>query len=77
MGKHDVASRIAVLALASLAAAAISGCYYTSLPADNGAGSNCQKTTYGVALLTSSSNTSCDQSTPPPTGDSSAKPAQQ
>jgi hypothetical protein len=70
-------SRIAVLALASLAAAALSACYYTSLPADSAAGTNCQKTTYGVALLASSSNTACDQSAPPAAGDTPSKPAQQ
>jgi hypothetical protein len=71
------AARAALLALASTAGAALPGCYYSSMPAENAAGANCQKTTYGVALLTSSSSTACDQNAPPPSSDNPAKSLQQ
>ncbi len=71
------AARAALLALASTAGATLPGCYYSSMPADSAAGVNCQKTTYGVALLTSSSSTACDQNAPPPSTDEPAKSNQQ
>jgi hypothetical protein len=71
------AARTALVALASTAGAALAGCYYTSMPADSAAGVNCQKTTYGVAMLTSSSSTACDQNAPPPPTDEPARSNQQ
>jgi hypothetical protein len=71
------AARAALFALASAAGAALPGCYYSSMPANSAAGANCQKTTYGVAMLTSSSSTACDENAPPPSRDEPAKSVQQ
>jgi hypothetical protein len=71
------AARAALLALASIAGATLPGCYYSSMPAESAGGANCQKTTYGVAMVTSSSSTACDQNAPPPSPDEPARPNQQ
>lgn len=56
--------RFAKLAMIAAAATALSACWYYSRPTEGASGENCQKASYGLALL-DTSNESCQPSTPP------------
>lgn len=47
------------------AALALSSCWYYSRPTNGVSGENCQKTSYGLAMI-DTSNENCAPSTPPP-----------
>ncbi len=66
------ASKFAKFAMIA-AAITLSSCWYYSRPTDGASGENCQKTSYGLAML-DTSNENCTPSTPPP---AAAAPAPQ
>lgn len=51
--------------LIAAAATALSSCWYYSRPTNGVSGENCQKTSYGLAMI-DTSNENCAPSTPPP-----------
>lgn len=66
-------SKFAKFAMTAIAALTLSSCWYYSRPTEGASGENCQKTSYGLAML-DTSNENCTPSTPPP---SAAVPAPQ
>ncbi|MHB8383188.1 MAG: hypothetical protein ACYDC3_12730 [Candidatus Binataceae bacterium] len=58
------ASKVAKFAMLAAAATALSACWYYSRPTEGASGQNCQKTSYGLAIL-DTSNENCQPSTPP------------
>jgi len=59
------ASKFVKFAIIAVAATALSSCWYYSRPTDTASGENCQKTSYGLAMI-DTSNENCAPSTPPP-----------
>jgi hypothetical protein len=68
------ASKFAKFAMIAAAAIALSSCWYYSHPTEGVSGENCQKTSYGLAMI-DTSNENCTPATPPPAA--SAVPAPQ
>ncbi|MGC1676558.1 MAG: hypothetical protein WA740_03405 [Candidatus Binataceae bacterium] len=58
--------RTSKLLIIAVAATALSSCWYYSRPTNGVSGENCQKTSYGLAMI-DTSNENCTPSTPPPT----------